>query len=59
MQVCCNGSEGRISIFGLLVLGIGLFWLAKDLGWISTTISTWTVIFVVVGLALVLNKLFR
>ncbi len=58
MQVW-TGSESRISIFGFLVLGIGLFWLAKDLGWLSTTISTWTVIFVVVGLALVLNKLFR
>jgi hypothetical protein len=34
----------------LLVLVIGLYWLAKELGYFQTTISIWPIIFIVFGI---------
>ena len=41
---CCRGSG-----FALIILVIGLYWLAKDLGWIETKVSIWAVLLIVIG----------
>ena len=43
-------SRSNISGLSLLILVVGLFWLAKDLGWINTKISIWPVLLIVFGL---------
>jgi len=35
--------------FALLVLVIGMYFLAKDMGWIQPTISIWPIILIVLG----------
>ena len=50
------GNKGRIFSFSsrklnigfpLLLLVIGVYWLAKDMGWIETTISIWPILLIV------------
>jgi len=54
----CNCIAG-ISSLGLLLLLIGLYWLAKDMGWIQPQVSTWAVIFIIVGAYWFIKSLFR
>lgn len=51
---CCRGSS-----IALLILLIGLYWLAKDMGWIQPQVSIWAIIFIVVGLYWFLKSLLR
>ena len=51
---CCCGSGVN---FGLIIILIGLYMLAKDMGWIQTNIGFWTIVFLVVGLSFVLGSL--
>lgn len=52
---CC----ARGSTFALLILLIGLYWLAKDMGWIKPQISIWAIIFIVVGLYWFIKSFFK
>lgn len=45
---CCCGSNGYG--WGILLLVVGLFFLAKDFGWLSVDVSFWTVVLIVFGL---------
>lgn len=47
------------STFALLILLIGLYWLAKDMGWIQPQISIWALIFIIVGGYWFLKSLLR
>lgn len=51
---CCSGST-----FALLILLIGLYWLAKDMGWIQPQVSVWAIIFIIVGAYWFLKSMFR
>ncbi len=42
---------------GLLLLIIGFYWLARDIGWITTPVSTWSLIFIMLGLWLIVSRL--
>ena len=42
----CHGGIG----FPLLILVIGLYWFAKDIGWIQTDISFWPVLLIILGI---------
>ena len=39
--------------WGLIVLLLGLYMLSKDMGWIETKLSFWTIIILIIGLAMV------
>lgn len=52
---CCTGG----STTALLILMIGLYWLAKDMGWIRPNISMWAIIFIIVGLYWFIKSMFR
>jgi len=54
-SVCFTGG----SSFALLILLIGLYWLAKDMGWIQPQVSIWAVIFIIVGAYWFLKSMFR
>lgn len=47
------------SSLALLILLIGLYWLAKDMGWIQPQISIWALIFIIVGAYWFIKSLFR
>lgn len=49
----------RGSTFALLILLIGLYWLARDMGWIKPQVSIWAVIFIVVGTYWFMKSMFR
>jgi len=42
---CCCSSTG----WGIFFLVVGLFWLARELGWIASTISLWPIVFIALG----------
>ncbi len=52
---CCTGG----STFALLILLIGLYWLAKDMGWVKPQVSMWAIIFVIIGLYWFVKSMFR
>lgn len=52
---CCSSG----STFALLILLIGIYWLAKDLGWVQQKVSIWALILIVVGFYWFLKSLFR
>jgi len=51
---CCGGSGVH---FGLIIILIGLYMFATDMGWIQTNISFWTILLLVLGLSLFLGGL--
>jgi hypothetical protein len=46
-------------ISGLIVMGIGVLFLADEMGWIPGLSRTWPVILIVVGFALLAGALFK
>lgn len=58
-KVSCHCSLGRGSGLALMIILIGLYWLAKDMGWIQPQISTWAVIFIVIGTYWLVKSLLR
>jgi len=50
---CCCGS-GRL-FWGIIILLIGLWILAKSLGWITFDISIWAIVLIFVGLWMLLR----
>jgi len=51
---CGRGGGG--SGFGILLLVIGLFFIAQDFGWIPTAVSFWPVFLAAVGLYFVVRS---
>ena len=51
---CCCGHNKYG--FGLIILIIGVLWLMKDLGWISSNISFWPIAFIVFGIYILAKK---
>ena len=49
-----EGGRGQIT-GGLIVLGLGLLFLARNLGWIPGFQVIWPVVLIVVGVALILG----
>jgi len=47
------------SSIALLILLIGFYWLAKDMGWIRPEVSVWAIIFIIVGLYWFVKSMFR
>ncbi len=52
----CNCKGGGIG-FALIVLIIGIIWLARDMGWIDTNVSLWPILLIVLGVYWILKKL--
>jgi len=50
----CN-TRGRVG-FGVLLLVVGGFFLARDLGWVSSDISFWPVVLVALGLYFIARR---
>ena len=44
------------SAAGFLLVGIGLFWLLRDLGIISEEVPLWPLIIIAVGLVMIINR---
>jgi|TARA_Y100000034_G_scaffold126531_1_gene177900 hypothetical protein len=51
----CGGASGGL-FWGLLVLALGLWFLAKDLGWVSLNVSIWPVILIILGVWMLLKR---
>jgi hypothetical protein len=51
---CCRGSG-----LALILLVIGLFWLAKDMGWITTNVSLWAILLIVLGAYWFISSMFK
>ena len=49
---CCRGGL----FWGILFLVLGLWFLAKDLGYISFSVSIWPVILIILGVLMLLKK---
>lgn len=44
------------STLGFILVGIGLFWLLRDLGVIPQEIPIWPIIVIAIGLVMILNR---
>ena len=53
-----QGQKGMI-VSGLIVLGMGVLFLANEMGWIPGLHRTWPLILIVVGLALIMGAVFK
>ncbi len=42
--------------WGLFILVLGIWFLAKDLGWISLNISIWPIVLIVLGIWLIAKR---
>jgi len=56
---CCCGGGGGIPIFGLFLIVIGGYFLARDLGWIAGNISFWPAVALLFGIYFVARTLKR
>ncbi|MBU4501866.1 MAG: hypothetical protein KKA79_04685 [Nanoarchaeota archaeon] len=52
---CCAG----FSSFALMILLIGVYLLARDMGWIPDKISGWTLFFILLGFYWLVKSLFK
>ncbi|PIU63316.1 hypothetical protein COS83_00745 [archaeon CG07_land_8_20_14_0_80_38_8] len=51
--------KGLLPIGALILITLGVFWLAQDMGWISTSISWWPVLLIIIGLGVLINNYWR
>ncbi len=56
MKCAFCGSGSKISLFGLLLLAIGVFYFAKELGWIEIAFPFWPSALIALGLYFLLRK---
>lgn len=52
-------SQKGMIVSGLIILGMGVLFLANEMGWIPGLHRTWPLILIVVGLALILGAVFK
>ena len=52
-------SQKGMMVSGLIVFGIGVLFLAAEMGWIPGLHRSWPFILIVVGLALIIGALFK
>lgn len=52
---CCNRHRG-VSYLGVLLLLLGGFSFARDLGWIDTELPFWPTVAITVGLFMIVGK---
>jgi len=46
------------SALGFILVGIGVFWLLRDLGIIAEEVPIWPIIVIAIGLVMILNRAF-
>lgn len=51
--------RGALPLGALILILIGGFWLAQDMGWINTTISFWPILLIVVGIGMLVNSYWK
>ena len=51
----CCGCDNN-SVWGISLLGLGAYFLARDLGWIPSDISVWTVLLIAGGFMMFLKN---
>jgi hypothetical protein len=49
------GTHGGLGL-GIILLVLGLFFLAKDLGWIPVTISLWPILLIAIALYMLFRR---
>jgi hypothetical protein len=47
--------KNMLPIGALLLIAIGGLWLAQDMGWLTTQISWWPIILIVLGAGILIN----
>ncbi len=52
-------NQRGMMVSGLIVMGMGVLFLADEMGWIPGLSRTWPVILIVVGFALLAGALFK
>jgi len=56
----CRKSDGRGSpVAGVIILGIGLYFLAVQMDYLPSVGKSWPIFLVIVGVALIVGALFR
>ena len=50
-----SGTSGRV-YFGILLIVVGFFLLAKEMGWISLRFPIWPILLIILGFYLLLPK---
>ena len=54
----CNKDDKRSSIVsGTIILGVGLFFLAVNYGWLDSVGESWPLFLVIVGVALIVGNI--
>jgi len=52
----CGHHRGGVSGFGTLLLVVGGFFLAQDLGWLATDVSFWPIFLMALGLYFIIRR---
>ncbi|MBN1923524.1 MAG: hypothetical protein JW791_02055 [Nanoarchaeota archaeon] len=52
-------NKGVLPIGALVLILIGSLWLAQDMGWLSTSISWWPLLLIVIGIGIIVNNYWK
>jgi hypothetical protein len=48
-----------LPVGALILIILGSFWFAQDMGWISSNISWWPLILIAVGIGILVNNYYK
>lgn len=48
-QMCCHGHRQHSSFWGVVLVVIGFFWLARSLGWLDEIDIPWVPVFMILA----------
>ncbi len=51
-----SGKSSSRMYFGILLIAVGFFLLAKEMGWISMRLPIWPLLLIILGFYLLLSK---
>ena len=51
--------RGALPIGALVLILIGVFWLAQEYGWVPSSIEIWPIALIVIGIALLVNNYWK
>jgi len=48
--------DEKFPIFPIILIVLGAFWFAQEMNWITTAISFFPILLIIIGLGILLNK---
>lgn len=55
---CCDSGGGTV-LWGLLVIVIGGYYLARDMGWIPRDVALWPIVLITIGVGMFIGNIRR